>query len=94
MIIQLRYAHQGDFIYIFEDAISDIHIDYGVDRTMVCFDYNDKILKANEDDFCFTIVINKKKTQLFYRERLFLVFIQVFLMILQELHTFGTWYKK
>ena len=60
MIIQLRYAHQGDFIYIFEDAISDIHIDYGVDRTMVCFDYNDKTLKANEDDFCFSIVINKK----------------------------------
>ena len=61
MIIQLRYAHQGDFIYIFEDAISDINIDYGVDGTMVCFDYNDKTLKANEDDFCFSIVINKKK---------------------------------
>ena len=27
---------------------------------MVCFGYNDKTLKANEDDFCFSIVINKK----------------------------------
>lgn len=60
MIIQLRYAHQDDFIYILVDAISDIHIDKGADRAMVCFDgYNDKTLKANEDDFCFSIVINR-----------------------------------
>ena len=57
MIIQLRYTHQGDFIYILVDAISGIYIDNGADRAMVCFDgYNDKTLKANEDDFCFSIV--------------------------------------
>ena len=39
MIIQLRYAHQDDFIYILVDAISDIHIDKGADSSRTAYSW-------------------------------------------------------
>jgi hypothetical protein len=50
----LRTAHQGDFVYVFIDAITDYNIDGGSDSAAVCFDTNnDKTEIPNEDDYCF-----------------------------------------
>ena len=54
--IILRTAHQGDFIYILIDSISDFNLDKGADKAIVCFDANnDKTTIAGEDDFCFGV---------------------------------------
>jgi len=54
--IILRTAHQGDFIYVFIDAISDFNLDKGADKAIVCFDgNNDKTTLAGKDDFCFGV---------------------------------------
>lgn len=59
--IQLRTAHQGNFIYVFIDAISDVHIDKGADRALVCFDTkNDKTKVPNSDDYCFSVTLDRK----------------------------------
>ncbi len=56
--IILRTAHQGDFIYILLDAISDFNLDKGADKAIVCFDANnDKTTIAGEDDFCFGVLL-------------------------------------
>lgn len=53
-IIILRSAHQGEFVYLFIDAITDYTIDSGLDSAVVCFDTNnDKNEFPNEDDYCF-----------------------------------------
>ena len=58
--IHLRVAHQGDFVYIFMDAVFDTQIDRRSDRAVVCFDTeNDKSEKAKTDDFCFTATLGK-----------------------------------
>jgi len=58
--IHLRAAHQGDFVYVFMDAVFDTQIDRGSDRAVVCFDTeNDKSEKAKTDDFCFTATLGK-----------------------------------
>jgi hypothetical protein len=57
-VIILRSAHQGDFVYIFLDAITDYHIDKQLDSATICFDLNnDKTEHAGEDDYCFTTVL-------------------------------------
>ena len=60
-IIQLRTAHQDNFIYVFIDAISDTHLDNGVDNAMICFDKNnDKATLPNVDDYCFVVTLDQK----------------------------------
>ncbi len=50
----LRSAHQGDFIYIFLDPITDTHVDKLLDYAIICFDIkNNKSIKADLDDYCF-----------------------------------------
>jgi len=57
-VIQLRTAHQENFIYIFIDAVFDTNLDKGTDRAIVCIDSkNDKTLIANEDDYCFGVTL-------------------------------------
>lgn len=52
--IILRTAHQGDFVYVFLDSITDQHIDEAGDRATVCFDTkNNKATAADLDDYCF-----------------------------------------
>lgn len=52
--IILRSAHQGDFVYVLLDAISDETIDVSLDKAMICFDTkNNKSVTADSDDFCF-----------------------------------------
>ena len=60
--IQLRTAHQDNFIYVFVDAVSDTHLDNGMDRTIVCFDTNnDKIAITNADDYCFVVTLDENE---------------------------------
>jgi hypothetical protein len=61
--IQLRTAHQDNFIYVFVDAISDTSLDKGTDRAMVCFDINnDKTTAPDSDDYCFVDVLDGKRS--------------------------------
>lgn len=56
--IILRSAHQGDFVYVLLDAISDQTIDVGMDKALVCFDTtNNKNTVADLDDLCFMAVL-------------------------------------
>jgi hypothetical protein len=50
----LRTAHQGNFIYVFIDDISDTIYAKGSDKAMICFDTrNDKSKNPDSDDYCF-----------------------------------------
>lgn len=52
--IVLRTAHQGDFIYVFIDNLSDITIDKKLDYAVICFDgKNEKSLLSDDNDYCF-----------------------------------------
>ncbi len=56
----LRSAHQGDFVYIFLDPITDNHLDKMNDYAIICFDTkNNKSTKADLDDYCFTISLEE-----------------------------------
>ena len=56
--IILRTAHQGDFVYVFIDAISDYTLDKNADRAIICFDSkNNKSIKPDADDYCFISVL-------------------------------------
>lgn len=60
-IIQLRSAHQDNFIYIFVDVVSDTYLDKGADRAIFCLDTNnDKSVLADTDDYCFLAVLDGK----------------------------------
>lgn len=60
--IQLRTAHQDDFIYVLVDAVSDIYLDKGMDRTIVCLDTNnDKSLLSDSNDYCFVVTLDEKE---------------------------------
>lgn len=61
-IIELRTAHQDNFIYIFIDAVSDIHLDKKFDKAIICLDSkNDKSVIADSDDYCFVITFDEKE---------------------------------
>lgn len=58
--IKLRSAHQGDFIYLLVDFVSDVHPDKGADRAVVCFDgNNNKEVTADLDDYCFVATLGR-----------------------------------
>lgn len=60
-IIQLRTAHQDNFVYVMIDFVSDTHLDKGMDKAIVCFDTkNDKSKIAKQDDYCFSVSLNGK----------------------------------
>ena len=57
-VVQLRTAHQENFIYIVIDAVDDIAISND-DRAVVCFDgKNNKDTIADSDDYCFLVSPN------------------------------------
>ena len=61
--IQLRTAHQDNFIYVLVDAVSDVYLDKGTDRTVVCFDTkNDKSLQPDSDDYCFGVTFDERES--------------------------------
>lgn len=59
--IQLRTAHQDNFIYVFVDVVSDTHLDKKIDKATVCLDTsNDKTVTSNADDYCFVVALDEK----------------------------------
>lgn len=64
--IVLRSAHQGDFVYIFLDAISDYYLDELDDHAVICFDTkNDKTTVPNSDDYCFMTWLEGKDSYIY-----------------------------
>ncbi len=60
--IQLRTAHQGNFIYVLVDETSKTEFSKFGDMTIICFDKNDtKSDAANENDYCFGVPFDGKR---------------------------------
>jgi len=58
--IELRMAHQGNFIYILVDDISETHFAKGSDRSIICFGKNDSSAVPDTDDYCFGVALGEK----------------------------------
>jgi len=59
--IELRTAHQDNFIYIFIDEVSKIRFNKHGDMAVICFDKNNsKIMIANKNDYCFGVPFDGK----------------------------------
>lgn len=53
-LIQLRSAHQDNFIYILIDEVSKTRFNEHSDMAILCFDKNNsKSITPNENDYCF-----------------------------------------
>jgi hypothetical protein len=62
-VIQLRTAHQDNFIYVLVDAVSDTHLDKGSDSAIICIDKNNsKTTVTNIDDYCFMDILDGKNS--------------------------------
>jgi len=62
-VIQLRTAHQDNFIYVLVDAISDTHLDKGSDSAIICINKNNsKTTIANISDYCFIDILDGKNS--------------------------------
>lgn len=58
-VVEFRSAHQGNFIYIFADAITQSDFTKRSDYAMICFDGNDsKMILPDANDYCFMSVLN------------------------------------
>ncbi|CDI06562.1 exported hypothetical protein [Candidatus Nitrosotenuis uzonensis] len=59
----LRTAHQGDFVYMFIDMLTDFTLDKGKDKAVVCFDSNnDKTQFLDRDDYCIVAILDSNST--------------------------------
>ncbi len=59
-LVILRTAHQGNFLYVFVDAINDFTLDNGKDNAVVCIDGNNtKSELTDKNDFCFTATLGQ-----------------------------------
>ena len=59
-LMYLRTAHQGNFIYIFIDVVSETKFNKNNDMAYVCFDKHDvRPMIANQDDYCFLVPLGK-----------------------------------
>ena len=52
-LINLRTAHQGNFIYVLIDEVSKTSFSKNGDAAVICFAKNDNSKIANENDYCF-----------------------------------------
>ena len=60
-LIQLRSAHQDNFIYILIDEVSKTKDNDNTDMAMICFDKNNsRSITPNENDYCFGVPFNDK----------------------------------
>jgi hypothetical protein len=60
-LIQLRTAHQDNFIYVFVDAVSLTQFDKSRDMAVICFDKNNaKTTIPNDNDYCFLSTLDGK----------------------------------
>ena len=61
IVFHLRAAHQGNFIYILIDAISDTNKNIGFDKATVCIDSkNNKSKFFDSDDYCFIVQLEER----------------------------------
>ena len=59
--IQLRTAHQGDFIYVMIDFVTDETPQKDKDFAIFCLDtLNEKNIQADENDFCFKVFLKNE----------------------------------
>lgn len=59
---KIRTAHQGEFVYVLIDVLSDSTYDKGSDKATLCFDTNnDKSIIPQEDDYCFIAILDGKQ---------------------------------
>lgn len=66
IIIHLRTAHFGDYLYIFVDPIDDLTLDKQKDKATICFDgKNNKSEVHDTDDFCFSVLLENNKGSTF-----------------------------
>lgn len=59
--LELRTAHQDDFIYVFIDDVKTIHWNTNEDRAIICFDKNNKNSTTDLDDYCFVNVLSSNQ---------------------------------
>lgn len=65
-VVILRSAHQGNYVYLFIDAVNDESINDSLDEAVVCFDTNnDKNSVPDFDDFCFMATLGKENGTVF-----------------------------
>jgi len=58
--LNIRSAHEGDFVYIFIDVLNDLTLDVGSDRALICFDAkNNKSVHPDFDDYCFIGILGR-----------------------------------
>ena len=61
IVFHLRTAHQGNFIYVLIDAISDTTANIGLDKATVCIDSaNNKSKFFDNDDYCFIVQLEER----------------------------------
>ena len=61
--MEIRTAHQDNFIYVFIDNLSDTSIDKGADSATICFDtQNEKSLKPDSSDYCFVATLDENNS--------------------------------
>jgi hypothetical protein len=62
-VIELRTAHQDNFIYVFADVVTDSHFVKGSDTAMVCFAGNGtKTVLPDSNDYCFMSTLDGKRS--------------------------------
>lgn len=62
IMVILRTAHQGDFLYVFIDPIYDNTLDRDQDEATLCIDgKNEKNKLPDQNDFCFTAKLDNKE---------------------------------
>ena len=61
IVFHLRTAHQGNFIYVLMDVISDTNANMGSDKATVCIDSkNNKSKFLDNDDYCFIVQLEER----------------------------------
>ena len=62
MLVHLRTAHLGDYIYVFVDPVSDLILDKKLDEATVCLDgKNNKNEIHDINDFCFSVSLENNE---------------------------------
>jgi len=66
MIIHLRTAHFGDYIYVFVDPVNDLTLDEKMDEATICLDgKNNKSEIHDTNDFCFSVLLGNNEGLIF-----------------------------
>lgn len=62
-VIHLRSAHQGNFVYLMIDFVTDVHLEKDSDSAVVCFDTkNNKSTQSTINDYCFQVNLSGKQS--------------------------------